>query len=81
MHLEIITNPLSSLPKNPTRGRSLMASQSRAGRVDPFRSERRRECLLRPLKKALVALGRSGSRRDFELIQRVFIEIPGLRSS
>lgn len=49
--------------------------------ADPFRAERERTRALRALKGELVRLGRSGSRREFELARRFFAEIPELRSA
>jgi hypothetical protein len=55
--------------------------EARANRSNPFRLEITRARALRPLKRALVALGQSGRRVDFEFVRRVFAEIPELRSA
>jgi hypothetical protein len=49
--------------------------------ADPFADAKKHTRSLRALKRVLVRVGRSGTRRDFELVRRLFTEITELRSA
>ena len=57
--------------------RQILAPES----SNPFRLPAKRLRSLRVLKRALVTIGLSGSRRDFVLVKRAFALIPELRSA
>jgi hypothetical protein len=59
----------------------LLTTSIRPRLANPFRAEQARARSLRPLKRALVVLGGSGRRADFEFVKRAFAEIPELRSA
>jgi hypothetical protein len=49
--------------------------------ANPFRVPATQLRFLQKVKRALVALGGSGRRADFEFVNDVFVEIPELRSA
>jgi hypothetical protein len=58
-----------------------LATSIRPRRANPFHVEQSRALSLRPLKRALVALGGSGRRADLKFVKDVFAEISELRSA